>query len=190
MPSVLTGRLVLGLSLGLGIADLAWLDLALAPRVLAEPPPQEEPAPRELAATAGGEQLPEPRIPEPSVDVPEAPGSEAGVATPGEEPRVQVHFASASAWLDREARARVRAVVAAAPKGARFALEGHADPRGADAFNRALSRHRAVAVRDLLVALGVPRGRVRIAYAGAQHATGDELWRDRRVDIQILGGSR
>jgi outer membrane protein OmpA-like peptidoglycan-associated protein len=50
----------------------------------------------------------------------------------------------------------------------RFLIEGHADGRGHAAANQRLSLERAEEVRQYLVALGVPAGRLRAAGRGAR----------------------
>lgn len=107
------------------------------------------------------------------------------------EPRDErVYFATGSAVLGAKARRALRDLVESAGADAVFALEGHADYRGGEAFNRSLSRRRAIAVARYLEKLGVATARVRVTFVGEDHASGErELWRDRRVEIQINGGS-
>lgn len=72
----------------------------------------------------------------------------------------------------------------------RIQVSGYADPRGDDAANMALSRARAEAVADALVAQGVPRDRLLVDAYGEQHvvsAQGDpDAWAmERRVVISL-----
>ena len=46
------------------------------------------------------------------------------------------------------------------PEWQRLTIEGHADVRGSDAYNLALSRHRAESVRDVFVELGIEPARI------------------------------
>lgn len=65
-------------------------------------------------------------------------------------------------------------------------LVGHADPRGTDEYNLALTDRRARAVKEYLDRLGIPGARLNPLPRGAIDATGtDEAsWaRDRRVDL-------
>jgi len=70
-------------------------------------------------------------------------------------------------------------------------LEGHADVRGTEAFNAALSTARAEAVRDALIRAGMPAERIIISAAGEadslaaeQDAEGMAL--ERRVQMRIV----
>jgi len=67
---------------------------------------------------------------------------------------------------------------------------GHADPRGADDYNLALSLKRADAVCDYLVARGVDPARLRsVGYGETQLKSGgnpDLFAQDRRVEIKIM----
>ncbi len=68
-----------------------------------------------------------------------------------------------------------------------ISLVGHADPRGTDEYNLALSDRRSQSVKTYLERLGIPGGRLRALPRGALDATGtdDQSWqRDRRVDLE------
>ena len=168
MASALALRAILGASLGLGAIDLLWIDVLLAPRVVAAPAPVAAP-------------------PRPVAPVAPAPAAQA----PATEPSVraqQVYFATASDHLDPAARATLDQI---APRSGRFVLSGRADRRGDDRSNAALRRARASAVAAYLTEHGVDPERIEIRDAAdddASHA--GELWRDRRVDIEIIGGLR
>ncbi len=211
MPTVLAHRLLLGASLGLGVLDIAWLDLSLAPRVLASTDDSRAAnapvAESELAAElpgAPGDVRPSAETSPPANDTPPATAEPPRVVTapavdepPAAEPSIevaidkQVYFASMRAELDGTAREVLDSLVHNAPEGTTFLLDGHADYRGEDAYNKKLSRRRAQTVAAYLAEHGIARQRIRIGYIGeeAPHAA-DELWRDRRVDIQISGGHR
>ena len=67
------------------------------------------------------------------------------------------------------------------------ALEGHADPRGTEEYNLALSERRALSVKRYLENLGVTGGKMRTIPKGKTEARGtDEAsWaKDRRVDLK------
>lgn len=73
-------------------------------------------------------------------------------------------------------------------KGRSMRLVGHADPRGAPAYNMTLGQARADSVQKYLVDKGVQLANVQSTSRGAMDATGtDEAgWaRDRRVDIML-----
>jgi OOP family OmpA-OmpF porin len=195
MPTVLAHRLLLGASLGLGVVDVAWLDLSLAPRVLAS---TDERAPVVAEASPPADDQPSANSAPPDEAIETSPpANEVPPATP--EPRAladvsidkQVYFASMKAELDGTAREVLDSLVHNAPTGATFLLDGHADYRGEDAYNKKLSARRAKAVVAYLAERGIERDRIRIGSIGEEepHAA-DELWRDRRVDIQISGGPR
>jgi OOP family OmpA-OmpF porin len=211
MPTVLAHRLLLGASLGLGVLDIAWLDLSLAPRVLASSDESRAGsaaiAESELAVelpAAPSDVRPSAEASPPANDTPPATAEPPRVVTapavdepPAAEPSIevaidkQVYFASMRAELDGTAREVLDSLVHNAPEGTTFLLDGHADYRGEDAYNKKLSRRRAQTVAAYLAEHGIARQRIRIGYIGeeAPHAA-DELWRDRRVDIQISGGHR
>lgn len=187
MPSVFALRMLLGAGLGLGALDVVWINAALAPRLV-----QDDTAPA-AAAAAISEPSASPRedhapvhVAEPAPSEPEP--SELAAKT---EPIIntRVYFATASAALDARARNLLARLVADAGPAAQFLVEGHADYRGDESRNESLSKDRALSVEQHLVQLGIDRARIRVDYVGEGDATG-ELWRDRRVEIQITGGTR
>lgn len=177
MPSVIALRALLGAGLGLGAFDLIWLNAALAPRVLQrevvheEPPSTDEaPAPDEAIV-----------VMPPAASQPPAPAATADM--------FRVYFDTGSATLDARARDTLSRVVAKATPAARFVLDGHADYRGTETLNKSLRTDRAFAVQEQLVRLGVDRARIEVRDDG-EATRSDELWRDRRVEIQVTGGTR
>lgn len=69
------------------------------------------------------------------------------------------------------------------PKGA-LILEGHADPRGTQAFNMELSAKRAATVREKLVGMGVRSDRIVISVYGENGPSRGSLQADRRVTVR------
>jgi outer membrane protein OmpA-like peptidoglycan-associated protein len=74
-------------------------------------------------------------------------------------------------------------------------LEGHADPRGTVEHNAQLSADRAIAVRDKLIDLGVPRDRIVVTIYGELGKRRETLAEDRRVSamptkMPVVVGSR
>jgi peptidoglycan-associated lipoprotein len=74
--------------------------------------------------------------------------------------------------------------------GVNFRLDGHADPRGNDKYNLALSDRRVKAVRDALVAGGVAAGRISTGAFGEKQPKCSEAneacWqRERRVEVGV-----
>jgi outer membrane protein OmpA-like peptidoglycan-associated protein len=206
MASVTALRAILGASLGLGAIDVLWLDMVLAPKVVGaepqapatrlasaspeavpqqpvEPAPTPDPAPAPAPAVAAAEPTP---TPPPAVEPTPAPAPEpAPAAAPAS---TQVFFETRSTELDRDARDALDRLAAQAGT---FVVEGHADARGRERFNEALSRDRALAVQAYLVEHGVDAARIQVRYVGEDAAAHrGELWRDRRVDIEITGGTR
>jgi outer membrane protein OmpA-like peptidoglycan-associated protein len=176
-------RLVSTAFLALGLADVAVLDLVLAPRLAAErasqgtvatlaapPAPPPRAAPVELPRT-----IPAPR-PEPREPASEPAGAE-------------LRFALESTLaLDAEAEiARLSRELSARPSR-RLLVRGHTDRLGARAYNLALSRRRAEAVVRLLVARGAPADRISIEAVGDAEPV-DPAWtaaawaKNRRVQI-------
>ncbi len=73
----------------------------------------------------------------------------------------------------------------------RVRLDGFADERGDEAYNRALSQRRAEHVRELLVANGVPAARITVNAHGesaADEATPDSYALERRVSLTLYLG--
>lgn len=70
-------------------------------------------------------------------------------------------------------------------------VEGHADPRGTDGYNRELARERAEAVETYLrEQLGERDVRFDIASHGEERARNEILWdEDRRVDVIVEEGT-
>ncbi len=101
-------------------------------------------------------------------------------------------FASGQAALTGAAASSIKALAAylkTGPAGS-VAVEGHTDNQGTAAANLALSQRRANAVRDALVAGGVPRAKVQAVGRGqlqpvADNASAAGRARNRRVEVVI-----
>jgi outer membrane protein OmpA-like peptidoglycan-associated protein len=172
MPSVFALRALLGAGLGFGALDLVWINAALAPRLVEhEPAPvAERPAPIVTpTVTPIDEPAPAPAPTKTLVD--------------------HVYFETGSTAITPRAHKVLVALADLAGPTAQIALEGHADYRGSEANNETLSKDRALSVQQELVRLGIDAARIRLDYVGETRAS-SELWRDRRVDIQIVGGTR
>lgn len=139
---------------------------APAPRPVAAPAPRPQPAPAPAPA------------PEP-----------APAPLPGP---FMVFFDFDKTDLTADARSIIR-LAATAFKDfgvARIAASGHTDKAGRDAYNDALAQRRAEAVRDALIAQGVPAGRISIRSYGEKSplvSTNDGVreWQNRRVEIVL-----
>src|SRR5215471_130747 len=91
----------------------------------------------------------------------------------------------------REKMAKVSGILLAYP-GLKIQLEGHTDSIGTDEYNMKLSQHRADAVRDYLIAQGVPASTVSALGMGkanpvASNDTAAGRQRNRRVDMVVTG---
>jgi len=85
-----------------------------------------------------------------------------------------------------------QAAFLAANPGVTITVEGHADERGTDDYNLALSARRAASVRDYLIARGVAAGRITtLAYGESRPvATGsnEAAWAQNRRSVTVLTG--
>lgn len=68
-------------------------------------------------------------------------------------------------------------------------IEGHADERGTDAYNKELGQRRAEAVRDLLVSMGVHASKIETVSMGEKSpvilGSGESVWqKNRRVELK------
>jgi flagellar motor protein MotB len=75
----------------------------------------------------------------------------------------------------------------------RFSVEGHTDSVGSEAYNDSLSAQRAAAVKEYLVAQGVPPERIATLGRGESDPVADNdsdvgRQRNRRVELINLGG--
>lgn len=98
-----------------------------------------------------------------------------------------VHFASASAQLPSDAGAEIAGVIDAlqASPSRRALLAGFHDPTGNASFNADLARKRAFAVRDALVAQGVPAERIILRKPEQTTGSGTNA-EARRVELRLL----
>jgi outer membrane protein OmpA-like peptidoglycan-associated protein len=184
MPSATALKAILGASLGLGVIDLAVIDVVLAPAVLeprqgstatvTSPSPTQQVDTMKLQVTDATKEL----------DHVETVTVKPAGATPATVVETQcVYFATRSAILDNRVRATLDQL---AKRGGTFVLEGHADYRGGESENDKLSELRAQAVADYLAARGIAKTRIDARHVGeAAETAASQLWRDRRVDIQI-----
>lgn len=174
--------------LGLGLTDLAWLDLhaaemsappALPPEAPPAPPalPPPEPAPSALTLTS-------------ATVTSGAMGArrEAGNAAP----RAVIGFALNAEDASAEDLPDLDAIAAELSRdpGSIAVVEGHADRSGPADFNQTLSERRAAGIARLLEQRGVLPDRVRVRGFGASHpvddGAGDEARRrNRRVEIHV-----
>ena len=105
---------------------------------------------------------------------------------------VRIYFEHGSATVGATPQETLDLVAAALLRRgfAEVELVGTADSSGSAAANIAMSRRRAAAVRDLLVARGIPAAKIRVRAAGEAsraYATADEVREplNRTVEIHI-----
>ncbi len=177
-------RMASGVLLALGCANLAVLNLALAPRLREAGRHGEHPAaPVTVAAEA-------PRPPAKAPAPREAPASPAPACAPLVEAAPDVVFQFGEERVPLSAAPAVRRVAEELrDAGARrLFVRGHADRLGFVGSNVALSWKRAEAVRGLLAAYGAPLDRIALEAVGdAEPADPTESptgWaRNRRVQL-------
>jgi outer membrane protein OmpA-like peptidoglycan-associated protein len=107
----------------------------------------------------------------------------------------QIEFASGSAAIDtRSGPLLDRLAKEARTCPGTLRIEGHTDPVGRSAFNRSLSQARAAAVRDALIARGVPAERLRAQGFAARRPIADNLTesgraRNRRIEFHAVSAN-
>jgi outer membrane protein OmpA-like peptidoglycan-associated protein len=106
---------------------------------------------------------------------------------------VEVFFRTGEATLEDDIAGRVEQLGALIRKHDDFVIvvEGHADPRGDEAYNEQLSAERAAAVRDALIRAGLPGDRITTSAAGesgSQASEGDldAMALERRVNLSVV----
>src|SRR5204863_8924803 len=104
----------------------------------------------------------------------------------------QIEFTSGSASIDARSGPLVdRLAQEARSCPGTLRIEGHTDPVGRSAFNRRLSQARAAAVRDALIARGVPAERLRARGFAARRPIADNTTesgraRNRRIEFHVV----
>lgn len=104
----------------------------------------------------------------------------------------QKHFRFDSARITGELGGLKKAVSLAKECGdCQIVIIGHADAKGSNAYNDALSMRRAVSVRDWLASRGVPRDRIEIRGEGetapvATNKTSSGRAKNRRAEFRVV----
>ncbi|MBO6837392.1 MAG: OmpA family protein [Alphaproteobacteria bacterium] len=104
----------------------------------------------------------------------------------------RVFFAYDSSELSAQAQSTLDAQASwlAAFPAVTITIEGHADERGTDDYNLALSARRAAAARDYLIARGISAGRIETLPLGESRpvATGsnEASWAQNRRSVTVL----
>jgi peptidoglycan-associated lipoprotein len=125
-----------------------------------------------------------------SLEVVELPALQADlVAKAGSD---TIYFGTDQYSLDEASKATLAAQARwlLATPNVRASLEGHADERGTREYNQALGERRANAVRDFMVAQGVPTSRLVVTSWGKERpvATGsnEEAWAQNRRAVTVI----
>ncbi len=107
----------------------------------------------------------------------------------------RIHFALDRADLDPEARATLeaKAEVLQASPNLTLRIAGHADERGSDEYNLALSKRRSAEAKRFLVSRGVDPSRLETAGYGEEqplaNGTDEAAWSmNRRDEFTVTGG--
>lgn len=97
---------------------------------------------------------------------------------------VKFYFGVGSAELAGGASDALLDVITAVASGRRAVISGFTDPTGDAAVNEQLAQDRAFAVRDTLIALGVPEDRIELERPVSYTGTGD-YGEARRVEVRL-----
>ena len=102
-----------------------------------------------------------------------------------------IYFGSSSAFISKVQEKKIddtaKLILASKDVTQVLTVGGYADLRGNADFNRDLSLKRANAVRDLLIAKGVPEARLSVNHFGEDTSKTSKrnLWKSRRVEISL-----
>ncbi|MEA2750092.1 MAG: hypothetical protein QOI41_4235 [Myxococcales bacterium] len=171
----------------LGLADVAWIDLRLAPDAFDRQTVAA--APRVAVAVPLPAPLPVPTAPTtPVLSASKAPA----LPTPPPPPRLMLHYdvdAREPVEASKRDEEAALALLAADPTLV-VIIDGHTDRTGWTTYNDRLSRARADLISARLLARGVPRSRISVSGHGARKpiAQGDDaaaLARNRRVELSF-----
>ncbi len=108
----------------------------------------------------------------------------AAPAAPAAEPKATVYFESGKADVAAAGADSIKALVALAGAGGKFAVSGYHDAKGDPAANAELAKQRAFAVRDALKAAGVAEDRIELRKPEATSAGSDA--EARRVEVTLV----
>ncbi|EGV35818.1 OmpA family protein [Neisseria weaveri] len=97
---------------------------------------------------------------------------------------VKFYFASSKADLAENANDALKDVLSGVQEGKKAVISGFHDKTGNQAFNEELSKQRAFAVRDALIALGVPEAQIELRKPENTEGDGDKA-EARRVEVVL-----
>ena len=108
----------------------------------------------------------------------------------------RIYFAVDRAELSTEARSKLaeKVELLRTSPGLKLRIDGHADERGSDEYNLALSKRRAAEAKRFLVQQGVEAGRLEVDGYGEEQpldpASNEAAWAlNRRAGFRITSGS-
>jgi len=155
-------------------------DYKLAQKKIAQFPAETK---LETKLSFTGELMPEPSGPAPAADLIK------------ELKALAVYFNSSSSWVKDSENGKIdeaaKLILASEDVAVGLTVGGYADLRGNAKSNRALSLERAKAVRDRLIAKGVPADRLTLNHFGedTSKTAKKDLWKSRRVEISLTKAS-
>jgi peptidoglycan-associated lipoprotein len=156
-------------------------------------------------AACGGKQVEEtpPPAPEAPVAPPPVPAAAPVAAAPAPAPDTRrstleekIHFELDRADLTTDSRTALAAkveILRSSP-GLKLRIDGHADERGSDEYNLALSKRRAAEAKRFMVDQGVEESRLETVGFGEEQplesASTEAAWAiNRRAGFQVSGGA-
>ena len=159
-----------------------------------------------LVAACGGKQVEEPTPAPEMTQAPVTPPAPSPVAmdtvqaiapdTRGSTLAERIHFALDRADLTPEARTTLvaKAEILRSSPNVSLRIAGHADERGSDEYNLALSKRRAAEARRFLMQQGVDSTRLETVGYGEEQpmdpASTEAAWAmNRRADFSVAGGA-
>ena len=165
-----------------------------------QPPTAAAPAPVDTPRQPATPTPPPPPPPAPPVPQPAPPTEDEMFRTKtleqlnAEKPLADAYFGYDSTDLSDAARATLQKNVEWLKRwtSTRIMVEGHADARGTNEYNRALGERRADVVRDYMVSLGLPTERVTTVSKGEEQPACSEdtesCWQQNRRGHFIITG--
>ena len=99
-----------------------------------------------------------------------------------------INFDTGSATISDASKSILRqaaALIKQLPPDTKVHIDGYADATGDPAANVVLSRHRAEAVRGLLIDAGVAPAELRAKGHGAAHSAAGDNRSDRRIEFSV-----
>jgi peptidoglycan-associated lipoprotein len=190
-----SGSVIVLCLLCIGLAVVAAACHKKPPQVAAAPPPPAPPA----TVTPAPPAPPPPPPPAPAA-APSALTEEQAFQRKtldqlnAERPLDDVYFDLDKSELRADARAPLQKDADYLKKwtSVQIAVEGHCDSRGSSEYNLALGTRRANAVRDYLVSLGVPSGRVTVLSKGKEQPfcteDNESCWQQNRRGHFVITG--